>query len=80
MLEASTAHAAGLAVTGLHVHVGSQLADVRAHVLAIERLAELAERCRERLGWTPAVVDVGGGFGVRQTLDEPEPPLERLAG
>ena len=72
------AHAVGITVAGLHVHVGSQLADVRAHILAIERLAELAEQCREALGWTPAVVDVGGGFGVRQTLDEPELPLEQL--
>jgi diaminopimelate decarboxylase len=69
---------AGLAVEGLHVHVGSQLADARAHLLAVERLAELAARCREVLGWTPAVVDVGGGFGVRQVLDEPEPPVEEL--
>jgi diaminopimelate decarboxylase len=30
------------------------------------------------LDWTPAVVDVGGGFGVRQVLDEPEPPVEEL--
>jgi diaminopimelate decarboxylase len=72
------ARAAGLAVEGLHVHVGSQLADVRAHVLAIERLADLAARSRAELGWTPAVVDVGGGFGVRQILEEPEPALEGL--
>ncbi len=72
------AAAAGLEVAGLHVHVGSQLADVRAHVLAVELLAEFATRCRDELGWTPAVVDVGGGFGVRHVLAEPELPLEEL--
>ncbi len=72
------AHAAGLEVEGLHVHVGSQLADVRAHVLAIELLAEFAARCRDQLGWVPAVVDVGGGFGIRHVLSEPELPLEEL--
>ena len=35
---------AGLELEGLHVHVGSQLADVRAHLLAVELLAELAAR------------------------------------
>ncbi len=72
------ARAAGLAVEGLHVHVGSQLADASAHLLAIERLADLAARCRTEVGWTPAVVDVGGGFGVRQVLEDPEPALDRL--
>ena len=33
--------AAGLDVEGLHVHVGSQLADVRAHLLAITLLARV---------------------------------------
>ncbi|HUH15249.1 MAG TPA: diaminopimelate decarboxylase [Gaiellaceae bacterium] len=69
---------AGLEVEGLHVHVGSQLADARAHLQAVELLAEFAARCRAELGWEPAVVDVGGGFGIRHVEDEPEPPVEEL--
>jgi diaminopimelate decarboxylase len=61
----------GLDVAGLHVHVGSQLADVTTHVATIELLAAFAARCRDELGWTPALVDVGGGFGVRHVLEEP---------
>jgi diaminopimelate decarboxylase len=72
------AREAGLEVDGLHVHVGSQLADVRAHLLAVELLADFSVRCRDALAWTPAVVDVGGGFGVRHVEDEPEPPVEHL--
>ena len=68
--------AAGLDVAGLHVHVGSQLADVRAHVEAIELLADLALRCRDEFGWTARIVDVGGGFGVRHVPGEAEPDLE----
>ena len=57
----------GLTVEGLHAHVGSQLADVGAHLLAVDRLADLAAALRPRsCGWTPAVVDVGGGLGVRR--------------
>ncbi|MBA2463004.1 MAG: diaminopimelate decarboxylase [Actinobacteria bacterium] len=70
--------ALGLAVEGLHVHVGSQLADVRAHLLAVEALAAFAARCRDELGWTPEVFDVGGGFGVRQVPDDPDLPVEEL--
>ena len=72
------ARQAGLEVEGLHFHVGSQLADVRAHLLAVERLAELAERCRTELDWTPATIDIGGGYGIRHVLEEPEPPVEEL--
>ena len=69
---------AGLEVDGLHVHVGSQLADVRAHLLAIDLLAEFAIRCQSELDWVPATIDVGGGFGIRYVEEEPEPPLEEL--
>jgi diaminopimelate decarboxylase len=70
--------AAGLDVLGVHVHVGSQLADVRAHLLAIALLAQFADRCRAELDWTPQVVDVGGGFGIRHVQAELEPPVEEL--
>lgn len=70
--------AAGLDVEGLHVHVGSQLLDVRAHLLAVELLAEFSGRCNAELGWLPAVVDIGGGFGIRHVEDEPDPPVEEL--
>ena len=41
-------------------------------------LGEFAARCRDELDWTPALVDVGGGFGIRHVEDEPEPPVEEL--
>ncbi len=69
---------AGLEVEGLHVHVGSQLADVRAHLLAVALLARFAERTRTELDWTPEVIDVGGGFGIRHVQAELEPPVEEL--
>jgi diaminopimelate decarboxylase len=80
-LEAvARARAAGLGVEGLHVHLGSQLPDGRAHLLALELLADFAARCRDEHGWTPATVDVGGGFAVRHVAEEPEPPVEELVG
>ena len=59
---------------GLHVHIGSQLLDGDAARLTVDRLAEFAARCRDELGWTPEIVDLGGGLGVRTSTDEHEPP------
>ena len=73
------ARASGLDVAGLHVHVGSQLADTAAHEETIELLATFAARCRDELGWTPRLVNTGGGFGVRHVLEEPEARLGELA-
>ena len=78
LVAIAAARAAGLEVEGLHVHVGSQLADGRAHLEAVAQLGEFATRCRDELDWTPALVDVGGGFGIRHVEDEPEPPVEEL--
>jgi diaminopimelate decarboxylase len=59
---------------GLHVHIGSQLTDVEAARTTIDRLAAFAADCRRRLGWVPEIVDLGGGLGVRTSLDDPAPP------
>jgi diaminopimelate decarboxylase len=68
-----------LDVLGLHVHVGSQLADFDAQAETIVRLASFAASCRDALGWTPSVADLGGGFGIRHNLDEHAPEAAELA-
>ncbi len=73
------ARALDLDVGGLHIHVGSQLADTAAHEETIELLAAFAARCRDELAWTPALVNGGGGFAVRHVPGEPDAPLGVLA-
>jgi diaminopimelate decarboxylase len=73
------ARSLGLDVAGLHVHVGSQLGDTAAHEETIRLLAAFSVRCRDDLGWTPAVVNAGGGFPVRHLPEEPKAPLGELA-
>jgi len=75
-----SARALGLDVAGLHVHVGSQLADTVAHEDTIRLLAAFAARCRDELGWAPGLVNVGGGFAVRHVPEEPKVSLGELAG
>jgi diaminopimelate decarboxylase len=71
------ARAASLDVAGLHVHIGSQLTRANESVLAIERMVDVARRCSE---WQPRVFNIGGGLGVRHTLDEKVPDIEDFAG
>src|SRR5436190_1288741 len=59
------ARTSGLETAGLHVHVGSQLMDARAGLATVDWIADFSVRCRESLGWTPEVVDLGGGLGIQ---------------
>jgi diaminopimelate decarboxylase len=58
-------------VAGLHVHIGSQLLDLGAERMTIDWLAGFAAACRARFDWTPKIVDLGGGLGVRYLPDDP---------
>jgi len=63
---------AGLALHGLHAHIGSQLLELGPFRRACAELAKLGEF---------EVVDVGGGLGVQYLEDQPEPPsIEQYLG
>jgi diaminopimelate decarboxylase len=80
---AATAREAGLEVSGVHLHIGSQLLDPRAGLETIDWLKDFAATA-----WTPEVVDLGGGLGIRYVEGERPPEirefvanlLARLAG
>ena len=66
----------GLEVAGIHFHVGSQLAQLDESLVAVDRLAAFCGQARTELGWSPAVVDLGGGLGVRHNRDERPPEID----
>jgi diaminopimelate decarboxylase len=70
----------GIDVAGVHFHVGSQLARIDESLLAVERLAAFCERARAELGWTPQVLDIGGGLGIRYTRDSEVPEIADFVG
>jgi diaminopimelate decarboxylase len=70
------ARAAGLDVAGLHLHLGSQLLDTAAARTGVEWLAWFAAECRAACGWTPTVIDLGGGLGTQYVVDEPAPAID----
>ena len=61
----------GLDVLGVHVHIGSQLARIDESAVAVERVVEFCEG----LGWSPKLVDVGGGLAVRHNHEEAPPSV-----
>jgi diaminopimelate decarboxylase len=69
----------GLDVAGAHVHVGSQLEDFDAQAETISRLASFVASCRDELGWTAVVADLGGGFGIRHHPADRVPAAVELA-
>jgi diaminopimelate decarboxylase len=70
----------GLDVQGLHVHLGSQLLDVSPARFSVDWLAGFAAECRAELDWTPAVVDAGGGLGIRYVESDAAPSIANFAG
>jgi diaminopimelate decarboxylase len=74
-----SARGLGLEVQGPHVHVGSQLGGLAEVVETIDRLAAFAARTRDELGWTPELVNAGGGFAVRHLPSDPETSLGERA-
>jgi diaminopimelate decarboxylase len=76
----AAAREAGLEAAGLHVHVGSQLLDATAAGMTVDWLAGFSAACRAELDWTPAVVDLGGGLGVRHVPGEEAPSVEEFVG
>jgi diaminopimelate decarboxylase len=74
------AGAAGLDVQGLHVHLGSQLMDAGPARFSVEWLAAFSAECRSELDWTPRVVDVGGGLGIRYVEEDAAPSVSDFVG
>ena len=79
-LEALARARRALEPIGVHIHIGSQLVRVDESLDAVDRLAAFCRRCREEQGWTPQLVDLGGGLGVRQSVDERLPTAVEFAG
>jgi diaminopimelate decarboxylase len=66
----------GIAVEGVHMHIGSQITDIEPFKNAFELLASLVEVLR-RDGHTISFVNLGGGLGIPYRWDQDAPPLPK---
>jgi diaminopimelate decarboxylase len=63
----------GIRVSGVDMHIGSQITDMAPYDVAYERLADLVRDLRAD-GHSVEHIDCGGGLGVPYRLDDPVPP------
>src|SRR5215510_13700885 len=62
----------GIAPTGVHMHIGSQITDLDPFRNAFALLKELVERLRQE-GFAIDFVNLGGGLGIPYRNDQPPP-------
>ena len=58
-------------VRGLHAHVGSQVFDSQVFDDTADIMLRFLGELREKLGYTAAALNLGGGYGVRYTERDP---------
>ncbi|RLQ95041.1 diaminopimelate decarboxylase [Falsibacillus albus] len=64
-------------VLGIHCHIGSQIFETTGFVLAAQKIIEKLQEWNEKHLFTPSVLNLGGGFGIRYTEeDDPISPSQ----
>ncbi len=58
-------------LVGFHCHVGSMVFEADVFLKAARVMLGFACEMRERHGFTAKIIDLGGGFGVRYTEEQP---------
>lgn len=64
---------------GFHCHIGSQIFEKKSFVLAAEKMLGFIAEIKDRFGFEADVLNVGGGFGVWYTDDDPKYTAEDYA-
>lgn len=60
--------------TGIHCHVGSQIEDIQAYVLAMNKFVDISYEIYDIFGIVIEELNAGGGFGIQYTKSDK--PLE----
>lgn len=67
-----------LDLRGLHSHIGSQILTVEPFLEAASRMVELMQQVKQTLGYTVDELDLGGGLGIKYTVDDEPPAIGQL--
>ena len=68
-----------LNLVGLHFHIGSLIFEVEPYVQATEFILDFAAEMKRKHGFELEELDLGGGFGVRYTLESQDTPISTFA-
>ncbi len=72
--------APGVALKGLHSHVGSEVFDESVFHDLCDVMVEFMSAVRSELGWTAEELDLGGGYGVRYVDADPRADIPSRIG
>ncbi len=65
-----------LDLKGYHFHIGSQIYENASHVMAVGNVIDRAASIRDKFGFCPSELNMGGGFGIPMAEGDAEPALE----
>ncbi len=68
-----------LLLEGYHCHIGSQIFEKQSFVLAVEKCMDFAAEMKAKLGFAPATLNLGGGYGIWYTDEDRKIPAEGYA-
>ncbi len=60
-----------ITLCGFHCHIGSQIFETEPFESALKIMLEFISSVRKKTGFTPKMLNPGGGFGVRYTEKDP---------
>ena len=61
----------GIDLRGFHCHIGSQIFDIEPFCDAADIMVRFILEVKDETGYTPALLNLGGGFGVRYVESDP---------
>lgn len=66
-----------LRLLGFHCHIGSQIFALDSYEAAVETMLQFASEVHDRLGYSWEELNLGGGLGIRYTVqDDPQTPAK----
>ena len=69
----------GIELIGIHTHIGSQILELEPFELLAAKNLRLCAEIRDTTGWTPQLVVLGGGLGIRYQESDAPPEVHALA-
>lgn len=67
-----------ISLEGFHCHVGSQIFEASPFISAVDIMVDFISQVADETGYIARVLNLGGGFGVRYTEDDPHMNLEKF--
>lgn len=68
-----------LCLKGFHCHIGSQIFEKQSFVLAANKMMDFISAIKTEVGFEASVLNIGGGFGIYYTDEDPKLKQEDYA-